>query len=121
MSAFFGIRNASLISHICDEVVSAFKKDIIPYYIGASNITRDFLFTRQSEITKRLYPDAPLILIADGTYAYHQKSRNNFYQRKSYSVHKNNNLCKPFTIVTSDGYIVDFLALFWLRQTMLKS
>ena len=112
MSAFFAIRNASLIGHICDEVVSAFKKDIIPYYIGASNITRDFLLSRQSEIAKRLYPDAPLILIADGTYAYHQKSRNNLYQRKSYSVHKNTNLCKPFTIVTSDGYIVDFFGPF---------
>ena len=45
MSVFFAIRNASLIGHVCDEVVSTFKKDIIPYYIGASDITRDFLLS----------------------------------------------------------------------------
>ena len=41
-------------------------------------------------------------------YIYHQKSSNNLYQRKSYSGQKNQHLCKPFTVCTTDGYIIDF-------------
>ena len=108
ISAFFSMKNASLVGHICDEVEVAFIKDILPYHIGVQNLTREFLMSRQTEIAKALNPEAELILIADGTYAYHQKSKNNLYQRKSYSVQKNANLCKPFTVVTTDGYIIDF-------------
>jgi len=45
-------------------------------------------------------------LICDGTYLRHQKSANNAYQRKSYSVQKKSPLVKPFTITTTNGYIV---------------
>lgn len=48
-----------------------------------------------------------LILIADGTYLRHEKSSNNYYQRKSYSSQKKVSLCKSFTICTNDGFIVD--------------
>ena len=50
-----------------------------------------------------------LILILDGTYARHQKSSNNAFQIKSYSGQKKVPLCKPFTIYTTDGYVVDML------------
>ena len=95
-----------------DEVAAAFKKDVIPYHIRVSNLTREFFMSRQSVIAKSLNPEANLILIADGTYAYHQKSKNNQYQRKSFSMQKFTNLCKPFTVITSDGYIVDFFGPF---------
>ena len=65
-----------------------FKKDVIPYYIGVSNLTRKFLISRQSVIAKSLNSEANLILIADGTYAYHQKSKNNLYQRKFFFATK---------------------------------
>ena len=45
-------------------------------------------------------------------YIYHQKSSNNFYQRKSYSGQKKRHLCKPFTVCTTTGYIVDMLGPF---------
>ena len=55
--------------------------------------------------------DEQLILIADGTYCYCQKSLN-YFQRKSYSVQKGRHLVKPFVICTTDGYIVDIYGLF---------
>ena len=41
--------------------------------------------------------------------AHNQKSTNNKYQRKSFSAQKKVPLCKPFTISTTDGYVVDML------------
>jgi len=51
-------------------------------------------------------------LIADGTYCYCQKSSNNLFQRKSYSVQKKAHLVKPFVICATDGHIVDIYGLF---------
>lgn len=42
-----------------------------------------------------------------GTYLRHEKSANNAYQRKSNSGQKKVPLCKPFTISTTDGFVVD--------------
>ena len=41
-----------------------------------------------------------IVLIADGTYLYCQKSSNNEFQRRTYSSHKHRHLIKP-TIITS--------------------
>ncbi|XP_043264042.1 uncharacterized protein LOC122404178 [Colletes gigas] len=45
-----------------------------------------------------------------------QKSSNNEYQRKSFSGQKKVPLCKPFTICTTDGYIVDILGPYYATQ-----
>lgn len=55
-------------------------------------------------------------MICDGTYARHQKSTNNEYQRKSYSGPKKVPLCIPFTICTTDGFIVDMLGPYLANQ-----
>lgn len=66
-----------------------------------------------SEIMKRLHSgQGKLALIYDGTYIRHGKSSKNLYQRKSYSGQKKTSLCKPFTICTTTGYIVDVLGPF---------
>ncbi|EZA55469.1 hypothetical protein X777_04750 [Ooceraea biroi] len=57
-----------------------------------------------------------LFLICDGTYARHQKSTNIEYQRKSFSGQKKVPLCKPFTLCTTDGYIVDMLGPYFANQ-----
>ena len=106
LSSFLSFRNAKVIENICNEVENAFMKHIVPFFIGCDNLTRHKLMQRQTLIATSLF-SADVVLIADGTYAYHQKSGNNIYQRKSYNVHKHTHLCKPFTMCTSDGYIVD--------------
>lgn len=47
------------------------------------------------------------LIICDGTYIYIHKSANFLFQRQSYSLHKFQNLLKPFLIVCTDGYIID--------------
>ncbi|KAJ9586418.1 hypothetical protein L9F63_019933 [Diploptera punctata] len=48
--------------------------------------------------------------------AHHQKSSNNEYQRKSFSGQNEVPLCKPFTICTTDGYVVDMLGPYLANQ-----
>lgn len=50
-----------------------------------------------------------LVIICDGTYIRLQKRANNEYQRKSYSGQKKVPLCKPFTICTTNGFVIDML------------
>lgn len=42
-------------------------------------------------------------------YTRHQKSSNNDYQRKSYTGQKKVPLCKPFTICTTTGFVMDMV------------
>lgn len=71
----------------------------------------DLIQNNSSPLVNRLYHDLndKLVLICDGTYARHQKGTNNAYQRKSFSGQKKVSLCKPFTICTTNEYIVDML------------
>lgn len=73
------------------------------------------------QLQKKLHDDLndELILICDETYARYEKRSNNEYQRKSYSPQKKVLLCKPFTICTTDGYIVDMLGPYYAKQRML--
>lgn len=56
------------------------------------------------------------MLICDGTYVRHQKSSNNEYQRKSFSGQKKVTLCKPFTICTTDDFVVDMLGPYIVNE-----
>lgn len=53
-----------------------------------------------------------LILVADGTYCYIQKSSNNTFQRKTYSGQKKRHLVKPFVVCATNGEIVDVNGLY---------
>ena len=77
-------------------------------------MTRTDWINHNSYVAKNLFDatDEQLILVADGTYCYCQKSSNNNFQRKTWSTHKGRHLVKPFVICTSDGLIVDIYGLF---------
>ena len=73
-------------------------------------------------------PDDKLILVASGTYLYHDKSTDNELQRKSYSMKKSRHLAKSFVICTTNGRIIDIYGLFFATEndasiikTVLKS
>ena len=59
-------------------------------------------------MAKHLYEFEPfqLIMIADGTYLYCEKSENNHIQRLTYSGQKKRPLIKPFVIVAENGVII---------------
>ena len=111
ISAILGLRNEQQVSEYCKSVINSFEKDILPQHFGFAAISRDQLINCETSFfaEKLLSADGKLALIFYGTYVHHQKSTNNEYQRKSYSGQKKKTLCKPFTICTTTGYIVETL------------
>ncbi|CAD6210174.1 GSCOCG00010879001-RA-CDS, partial [Cotesia congregata] len=107
------------VSKNCEQVIQSFEKDGIPSRLGLNAVSRnDLIRNHISAVAKKLHDDLDdkLILICDGTYARHEKSSNNEYQRKSYSGQKKVPLCKPFTICITDGYIADMLGPYYANQ-----
>lgn len=111
LASILNIENEQIISDYSSSVIKSFEKDILPGRFGIMSMDRDDLIKNHTtDIAKRLFNvEDKLFLICDGTYARHQKSTNNEYQRKSYSGQKKVPLCKPFTICTTDGFVVDML------------
>lgn len=77
--------------------------------LGAQHLTRDTVKSHNSHIAKVLFEmsDDQIGVIADGSYTYCDKSNDNEFQRKSYSVQKKQHLLKPFVLCTLNGYVID--------------
>ena len=80
LATIFFLKTSSDVAHYCEEVICAFNRDTIPYWIGVESVSRSYLENRQSDISRRLNPNSEVILVCDGTYAYHEKSSNNLLQ-----------------------------------------
>ncbi|XP_058805630.1 uncharacterized protein LOC131672433 [Phymastichus coffea] len=118
-----GLDRHQQVSEFSKSVLSSFERDILPSRFGLRSIDRDDLIKNHSTVLLQNLHDVSddnLGLVADGTYWKHQKSSNNEYQRKSFSGHKKVPLCKPFTICTTDGYIVDVLGPFYAKENDAK-
>ena len=115
IASILGIMKEQQVSDYFLSILNAFEKDVLPNYFGISCLDRkDLIENQTSIITKKLLDiENELVLIFDGTYIRHQKSTNYSYQRKSYSGQKKQPLCKPFTICTTTGYIVDIAGPFY--------
>jgi len=118
IASILGIGTEDYIAGLFAEVMSGFERDIAPSFSGFPAVSRQVLLQNTSAIATALLDlhEDQLVLIFDGTYIRHQKSRNNWYQRKSYSGQKKSHLVKPFTICTTNGYIVDFAGPFYGNQ-----
>ena len=90
----------------------------MPLHLGANTLSRENWLEHNTLISKNIFEtnDNQLILAADGTYCYCQKSFNNAFQRKTFSVQKSRHLVKPFIICTTDGLIVDIYGLYEATQ-----
>lgn len=89
-------------------------------HLGLDHINRNEVLERNLTIPKALFGNEEndkVILIYDGTYIYINKSSNFLFQRQSYSLHKFQNLLKPFLIVCTDGYILDVLGPYAATKT----
>lgn len=111
ISSVLGLDRRQQVSDFSDSVLKAFEQDVLPSRFGIKAFTRQQLIENTSPIVKELHniEDDELALVCDGTYLRHQKSSNNAYQRKSYSGQKKTPLTKPFTICTTNGFIVDIM------------
>lgn len=118
LSSILQLKNEHDVSDYAASVMKSFENDVLPHRFGLGSLNRDNLIQdRTTDMAKKLFDiDDQLFLICDGTYARHQKSTNNEYQRKSYSGQKKVPLCKPFTICTTDGYVVEMLGPYLANQ-----
>lgn len=114
IAGVLGLPYEQHVSTFFKEVLRSFKTDILLHF-GLTSVSREDLIKNTSLTARMLLNlrDDQLVLIFDGTYIRHQKSFNNEYQRKSYSGQKKTHLCKPFTICTTNGFIVDFAGPFY--------
>ncbi|XP_035452082.2 uncharacterized protein LOC118277412 [Spodoptera frugiperda] len=93
---------------------------LVPNYIGPSHINHTDIVNRNLSIPNAVFgneQNRPAIAIFDGTYIYLQKSSNYLFQKKTYSLHKYDNLVKPFMIVSCDGHIIDVVGPYAATQT----
>ena len=118
LASILNIDNEQSISEYSKSIIQSFEKDVLPLRFGLNSVNRDNLIQNNTTKIAKKWFDVQdnLLLIYDGTYARHQKSTNNEYQRKSFSGQKKVPLCKPFTICTTDGYVVDLLRPYPTKQ-----
>lgn len=94
--------------------------DYVVLHLGVDHITRNDILQRNLTIPRALFgndENSKAIIICDGTYIYINKSSNFLFQRLSYSLHKYQNLLKPFLMVSTDGYILDVKGPFAATRT----
>jgi hypothetical protein len=103
MAAPFGLVAYQNIGNYCAQVRDALLTDFVPKHLGANHLAREEWISHDTIFFKKLFDvkDDQLILIADGIYSYCQKSKDNFIQRKTYSMQKKRNLKNPFVICST--------------------
>jgi len=112
ISALFNIPKRTLDDYV-SEARHLMYDYFVPRHLGLNHINRQEIVTRNLLIPQGLFgshngENKPVIII-DGTYCFIEKSSNYLYQKRTYSLHKYNNLVKPFMIVCTDGHIVDVM------------
>ena len=91
-------------SRICHQMQTALTKEFVPKYLRFRHMDRSTVLSQhQLVIAPELLIDGPnqVVLIADGTYMYCEKSSSNEFQRRTYSSHKHRHLVKPMIITAS--------------------
>ncbi|CAF4885433.1 unnamed protein product [Rotaria socialis] len=109
LAILFHIDNKRNVSHIISQVRIALMKDFVPAHLGLHHIDRVTAINQhQTAIATILHTTKPqqLCVVADSTYLFIQKSSDNKFQRRSYSMHKHRHLVKPMILTTTDGYIL---------------
>ena len=98
LSTLFHLKSKRVVSKIVHQTAEGLLKDFVPYHLGFQHIDRKtVLQNHQTSIASQLMTDGDdqVIVIMDGTYLFVQKSSNNQFQRRSFSMHKHRNLIKP--------------------------
>lgn len=112
LAVFFHLTDKRVACHIIDQARQALMKDFVPLHVGLQHIDHQTAITQhQTAVATILHTSKPnqLCVVADATYLYIQKSTNNQFQKKSYSMHKHRNLIKPMIITTTVRYLPFFV------------
>ncbi|CAF2079156.1 unnamed protein product [Rotaria magnacalcarata] len=100
----FQLASKRSVSRICHQVRVALMQDFVPYHVGFQHVSRETILAQhQTMVATELLTNGreQVVLIADGTYLFCQKSSNNEFQRRTYSQHKHRHLVKPMIITAS--------------------
>ena len=79
-------------------------QDFVPNHVGFQHVSRETILAQhQTAMATELLTNGldQIVLIADGTYFFCQKSSNSEFQQRTYSQHKRRHLVKPLIITTS--------------------
>ncbi len=104
LACLFRLTSKRSVSHICHQVRVALMQDFVPYHVGFQHVSRETILAQhQTTLATELFTNGPdeVVLIADGTYFFCQKSSNSEFQRRTYSQHKRRHLVKPMIINAS--------------------
>lgn len=116
LSRFFNI-NEGTIPRIVRNVRTELIRQMVGNTFNPENWTRDLIQSHQSFMVTTLHCEpGSIATMWDGTYYYIQKSNDNEFQRKTYSVQKGRHLIKPMIAIAADGYILGVFGPFEAKQ-----
>ena len=98
LSSLFHLKSKRVVSRIVHGTADVLLKDFVPYHLGFQHIDRKtVLQSHQTAIASQLMcdQDDQVIVVMNGRYLFVQKSSNNRFQCRSFSMHKHRNLIKP--------------------------
>ncbi|CAF0938030.1 unnamed protein product [Brachionus calyciflorus] len=109
LASLFGSKTSQVqISNYLSEIRTAIYKDFVPFFLGSKK-KRNFFLRHSNKMVDKLLKlkDDEMAIICDGTYTRLEKSSNNEFQYRCWSVQKTDSLIKPFIICCPDGWIID--------------
>ena len=104
LACLFRLASKRSVSHICHQVRVVLMQDFVPNHVGFQHVLRETILAQhQTAVATELLTNGPdqVVLIADGTYFFCQKSSNSEFQRRTYSQHKRRHLVKPMIITAT--------------------
>lgn len=105
VGVMFGGLSEQTAGDIFGAVLASVTKNFTPKHYGFGHLTRDEVLSLHTpDLAKNLFPK--LILVADGTYIYCQKSSHFHTQFITWSSYKHMNLLKFMVWATMDGHIM---------------
>lgn len=97
LASMFHIKERRSVSRVIHSIRQALMQNFVPGYIGFGHVDRKTIIEQHSSAIATellLDSDKQLAVVIDGTYLYVNKSSDNGFQRRSYSMHKYRNLVK---------------------------
>ena len=117
LATMFRLSGKRAVSRIAQQVRQTLINNFISHYIGFKHISREEVLSHhQTAIANKLLTTQPdqVCVALDGTYLYIQKSSNNLFQRRTYSIHKHRHLLKPMIITATVRIIFSTLSYVYL-------
>lgn len=93
-------------------VREALLADFVPHHLGFDSFDRNSLINNSSQMVRNIFGGNKVVIVADGTYIYVNKSGNFDMQRKTYNDQKKRNFVKPMVFTATNGKIIEIFGIF---------